>query len=148
MEEDRDVLAVVWANSSKVQIGIRDKDWTRAYHTWGDICLLFGASMPTLNECKEQQISNAAVTPCTSTQCSPGDSFLPKDTSTCGLEEPRINHPPPLEPQIPHFVILWGGHSGFSILPKDTSACRWVRLGIEPPAFRLEDDHSTPQPQP
>ena len=29
MEEDRDVLSIVWANSSKVQIGIRDKDWTR-----------------------------------------------------------------------------------------------------------------------
>ncbi|CAB1428167.1 unnamed protein product [Pleuronectes platessa] len=40
------------------------------------------------------------------------------------------------------------GHSGFSILPKDTSACRWVILGIELPTFRLEDDHSTPQPQP
>ncbi|CAB1430961.1 unnamed protein product [Pleuronectes platessa] len=46
-------------------------------------------------------------------------------------------------------VVGWryGGHSGFSILPKDTSACRWVRLGIELPTFRLDDDHSTPQPQ-
>ncbi|CAB1420937.1 unnamed protein product [Pleuronectes platessa] len=31
---------------------------------------------------------------------------------------------------------------------KDTSACKWVGLGIELPTFRLEDDHSTPQPQP
>ena len=30
------------------------------------------------------------------------------------------------------------GNSGFSILPKDTSACRWGRLGIELPTFRLE----------
>ncbi|CAB1421552.1 unnamed protein product [Pleuronectes platessa] len=39
------------------------------------------------------------------------------------------------------------GNSGFSILPKDTSACRWGRLGIELPTFRLEDDRCTPQPQ-
>ncbi|CAB1438525.1 unnamed protein product, partial [Pleuronectes platessa] len=36
----------------------------------------------------------------------------------------------------------------FSILPEDTSACRWDRLGIELPTFRLEDDHSTLSPQP
>ncbi|CAB1460472.1 unnamed protein product [Pleuronectes platessa] len=41
-----------------------------------------------------------------------------------------------------------GGHSGFSILPKDTLACRLVGLVIELPTVRLEDDQSTPQPQP
>ena len=41
-----------------------------------------------------------------------------------------------------------GAYSGFSILPKDTSACRFGRLEIELPTFRLGDDHSTPQPQP
>ena len=45
-------------------------------------------------------------------------------------------------------LLFYGGHSGFSIFPKDTSACRWVRLGIKLPNFRLGDDHSTPQPQP
>ena len=40
------------------------------------------------------------------------------------------------------------GNSGFGILPKDTSACRWGRLGIELPTFRLEDECSTPQPKP
>ena len=41
-------------------------------------------------------------------------------------------------------------YEGFSILLKDTSACRFFlgRLGIELLTFRLEDDHSTPQPQP
>ena len=45
-------------------------------------------------------------------------------------------------------LLFYEGNSGFSILPKDTSACRFGRLGIELPTFRLEDDHSTPQPQP
>ncbi|CAB1425530.1 unnamed protein product [Pleuronectes platessa] len=40
------------------------------------------------------------------------------------------------------------GKSEFRFLPKDTSACRWGRLGIELPTFRLEDDRSTPHRQP
>ena len=45
-------------------------------------------------------------------------------------------------------VLFYEGNSGFSILPKDTSAYRFERLGIKLLTFRLEDDHSTPQPQP
>ena len=45
-------------------------------------------------------------------------------------------------------LLFYEGQLMVQHLAQGPSACRWGRLGIELPTFRLENDRSTPQPQP